>query len=410
MKRTNGIVWLAAIFFFIAPAFAFAQTGGNIQIGNLKIIPGVTVEQWYDDNIYLGNGTNETTEQKKADWITHIKPALLLNYTMPERGAVNLGYQGDFAFYNSQRDNNWKNHKGMADMDYKAPAGLILGLKEQYQRSEDPYGSADQYALGRVTKRWDNDLRTKVGWQLGESFRTLVYYNFYRQEYDDLADFSQNYGSNEFGVGAEARFLPRTWGFLRYHYGVKDYNTYFGGTTSTNDSDSKWHRVNAGISWDPGAKLSGELNVGYQWKKFDNQFTSTGTKREDRNTWIAETSVTYTPFTTTSLSLNLARAVRDTASDTNEYFDDTGIGISLKQGIFTKFNLNAGVNYSKNEYNLPVGNNRKDDNYQANVGLDYEIQPWLGVGIGYDYRKKNSNDSTFDFTDNRFMASIKVVY
>ena len=57
----------------------------------------------YDDNIFLGNGNNNTTELKESDWITHTVPSLLLNYQLDGRGQVNAGYLGDYAWY---RDND----------------------------------------------------------------------------------------------------------------------------------------------------------------------------------------------------------------------------------------------------------------------------------------------------------------
>jgi uncharacterized protein (PEP-CTERM system associated) len=161
------------------------------------------------------------------------------------------------------------------------------------------------------------------------------------------------------------------------------------------------------LTWDPAAKLQGELNVGYQWKSFENQSTPTGTRRDDIDTWIAATMIRYKPTTTTTLNFMITRALRDTGADTNEYFEDTGVGIELRQIILTKFTFIVGANYNKNDFNT---NNREDDNYNVNVGVDYKIQDWLTVGIGYNYKEKDSNIDIKDFKDNQFIGSIKLVY
>ncbi|MHB8909246.1 MAG: outer membrane beta-barrel protein [Syntrophales bacterium] len=394
--------------------------GGRIKFGNLSVIPAVAVQGIYDDNIFLGNGkdypgdpTKTLVEKKESDWITHVKPGLLLNYVMPERGYINLGYLGDFAFYKNNDNNNWKNNQGIFDVNYQAPGGLIVGINELYVKAEDPYGDANQYNLGRVTKRYYNDLKTKVGYTIMSNFRSFLYFNNYKQKYDDsLFDYSQDYTDNEYGIGAESRFLPKTWGFLRYHYGTRQYNTNAPGQTDAFNADAKWHRVNAGLTWDPGAKISGELNVGYQWRKYDHQFTDAAqsAQRDDKNTWIAATSINFMPTEATLIVLNIVRAVRSTASDTNEQFVDTGIGLTLQQRLLLKLTLRAGVNYSRNEYNVPIGNERTDNNYLANVGLDYHIQDWLTVGIGYNYNRKDSNIDIQEFTDNQYLAQLKVVY
>ncbi len=410
MKKALLFSCIAGTLLLVVPAQLQAQQGGQITFGNLSIIPSIAVQGIHDDNIYLGNGQETQAETKVSDWITHVKPGLLFSYQMPERGFINLGYQGDFAFYKDNSNNNWKNNQGLFNVDYQAPGGLIVGINELYGESEDPYGDANQYNVGRVTKRWSNDLKTKVGFTVMSNFRSFLYFNHYKQKYKDIQDYSQDYTDMEYGIGAETRFLPKSWGFLRYHYGTRKYNTTAPGGTDAFNADAAWHRVNAGLTWDPGAKLSGELNLGYQWRKYDHQLTSAAQRREDKDTWIAATSVTFMPAEGTSIAMNLTRAVRSTSSDTNEQFIDTGIGISVQQKLLTKLSLNAGVNYSKNEYNLPVGKERSDNNYLANISLDYNIQEWLTISAGYNFNQKNSNVPEQEFTDNQFMAQLKIVY
>jgi hypothetical protein len=420
MKGSFFFFTLAAILLITVTPHLQAQQPGNIKFGNLSVIPGIAAQGIYDDNIYMGNGRHyaddpakTTAEKKESDWITHVKPSLLLNYLMPERGYVNLGYQGDFAFYNKNTANNWKNNQGNLDVNYQAPGGLIAGVAERYTRSEDPFGGADQYNIGRITKRWTNDVKTKFGFTIAENFRSLLYFNNYKQKYDNAAfDYSQDYTDSEYGIGAEVRILPKTWGFLRYHYGIRNYDTNAPGQTDEFNSAGKWHRVSTGLTWDPGAKLSGELNLGYQWKQYDHVFTdATQTiRRNDENTWVAATSVTFQATETTNLGMNLSRAVRNTASDTKEQFIDTGIGLTLQQKLLAKLSFNAGFTYSRNEYNLPVGHERADNNYLANIGLEYNIQEWLGVGVSYNYNRKDSSIETSEFVDNQFMTSLRIVY
>jgi hypothetical protein len=419
MKKAEIITCITLVLLMFLPTQVQAQQGGKIRFGNLSVIPGIEMQGIYDDNIYKGSGkeypSSRTTreERKESDWITHAKPSLLLNYNMPERGYVNLGYTGDFASYDKNDSNNWKNNQGNLDVNYLAPGGLILGITDTYLNAEDPFGNADQYGQGRVTKRWTNDLKTKLGFNIMSNFRSFLYYNNFKQQYKDIQDFSQDYTDNEYGVGAETRFLPKTWGFLRYHYGERKYNTLgLTQTTDANNSDFKWSRVSAGLTWDPGAKLSGELNVGYQWLVYDHAWTDTGVRREDKNTWTAATSINFKPTTTTNLALNINRAIRNSASDNNEQFTDTGISLQGQQQLLTKVSLIGSVGFSKNEYNANplTGISRSDDNYTANIGLNYAIQEWMSVGVGYNYNRKNSNVDTEEFVDNQFMVSLKIVY
>ncbi len=413
MKRGIFISCLVVGLLFCLNSVVMAEAG-NIQFGNLKIIPSITVQEVYDDNIYLQNGSNRTTELKESDWITHIKPGIVLDYTIPgKRGKIDLGYQGDLAYYRDNDNNDWDTHTGFFNLDYSAPGGFILGIDEVYTDTSDPYSSDNQYRLGQSqTERWFNTLKTKIGYGFSKQFRILAYYNYYKQDYDLRRDYTQDYSYNEFGVGAEFKLFPKTWGFVRYHYGECDYFTHPSGTglTDRNDSDFDWHRINVGLNWETGAKLGGELNFGYQWKDYDNPTDVNGTRYDDRDTWLAATSMFFKATSTTTLFLDISRAIRDADSNTNLYYEDTGIGLTLQQKILRKFTLIAGGSYSINDYNQPTPKDRDDDNYKANIDLTYKIQEWLSAGIGYYYWKKDSNYRENDFTDNQFKVSVSLVY
>ncbi len=389
---------------------AMAQ-GGRISFGNLKVVPGVSVQAVHDDNIYLSRGN--TADPEFSDWITHVKPGLGFDYTIPERGIIKLGYMGDLAYYDEYDKNDWSNHTGSFLLDYEAPGGLIFGIKNTYTDAEDPYGSDSQYKLGVPnTQRWFDNGKAKLGFKIGGKIRLLAYYNYYKQEYDLITDKTQDYEVNEYGAGIQGRFLPKTWFFIRYFYGDKDYFSHptFAGATDSNDSDLDWSRVNMGLTWEPGAKLKGELNFGYQWRDYDNERDPVGNKYDDKDTWIAQTSVNFTATPTTTLSLSINRALKESGSNTNEYYEDTGVGLSLKQVFLTKFTLDLSATYSENEYNLPLPKKKDQDNFLGNVALTYQIQDWLSAGLRYTYSTKDSNYETDEYDDNQFMVSLGAVY
>ena len=401
------------------------EEGGRINIGNLKIIPGLKLGGTYDDNIYMGNGyTNSTpdfdgqiTKPIKSDYIFHVMPGLLLNYALPKgRGNINLGYEGDWAFYRHTTAQNWNNQRVLFNGDYTAPAGLIFKLSNVFDSGNDPYGDAVQFGLGLTKQRWKNDLTAKVGWDFFNRFKVLGYYNFYKQKYKGEQDFTQNWTGNEFGIGFETRVLPKTWAFVRYHYGMQNFDTNLFGTTDQNNASNKLNSINAGLAWDGGGKLGGELNFGWGWLNFDNDYDPNGNKYENKNTWIAGTSIDYEVFPKTRLTLNIARAMKPTGADKQEYYDDTNVGINIGQDLPYKFSATAGFIYGRNDYNTPVNPvslitaDRVDNNYNANVSFRYMIRTWLDASLGYRYMKKESNDITQGFTDNQVMLSIGASY
>jgi hypothetical protein len=413
MKKGAFIICIGLSLLMTLPAHAETQVG-RIRIGNLRVVPGIRLQVLHDDNIYLSEGTE--AEPELSDLITHIMPAVGINYAFPERGALNLKYEGDLAFYSDYDDNDWKTHSGSVRLDYETPVGLLLGVENTYTDAEDPYGNDAQYKLGvPKTERWLNDLRAHIGYGFGRRFKAFGFYNFFKQDYESEEDFSQDYDVNEFGAGFQMRLMPKTWGFFRYHMGERDYFTHppATGLTEENDADVDWQRVNVGLTWDTGAKLLGELNLGYQWKEYESEIDPNGNRYEDKDTWIAGTNVSFAPNPTTTLSLSLTRALRESGANTSEYFEDTGIGLTMARILRPRFTLSLSGTYSKNDYNRPPaigGPNREADNYLASVGLNYRVRDWLSAGLSYAYREKESNYREDEFTDNQFMISLDGVY
>jgi hypothetical protein len=413
MTLKNWTVWigcLAALILISTEALAYE---GKIKLGKISVIPGLALQEEYNDNIYLGSGDNDTTQLKEDDWITHIKPSLVFTYDMLNRGAISLGYLGDFAMYSSNSDNDWSSHQIVFKGDYKAPVGLIVGINNNYVNSDDPYSTDNLYRLGEQTKRWSDDLATKVGYEFGEKFRILAFYNMYKQEYDLLRDYSQNYDSNEVGAGAEMKVMPQTWAFVRVYTGERDYTdhpSFVPNFSDANDADFSWNRVNFGLGWDATAKLSGELNLGYQWISADNVLDPVGQPYEDNDSWIAQTKVNYQATARTKFGAELFRALRYTGADLNEFYEETGFGLNLNQDVLSKGRVRAGAGYALHDYNQPVADTREDDNYRLLLGFDYYIREWLMAGLEYRYWDRDSNLDIYDFTENRFMVTVGVAY
>jgi len=424
---------LLMVVLLLPAGFAAAQDGGNINFGKLTIIPSLALEAVYDSNIYKGSGNSTTVytnpaqqaqygreEQVVSDWIYHIKPGILANFVIPERGTISFGWQLDRAYYNTQTNNNFQNNGGGLNIDYRAPEGILFGFQEQYQYANDPYGNADQYGVGQNTERYTNDVGGKLGYQLGASFRPIVYYDYFIQQYSKYTDWAQNYGQTSAGIGLEGRVAPSTWMFVRYMNITKNYID--NNDPTTTKGNSKTNQAMIGAGWDPGAKLSGEVNFGYQWRRYDNEFVNsnnTGVRREEMNSWIAATNVNFIPFEKTILGASIWRTIRDSGSNTNENFYDTGIGLNLSHNFYSKFTFKLGGSYASNDYNVaPTGSptvanldkKRRDDNWNANVGFGYDIQKWCNLGIGYTFMEKNSNYIENNYLDHQFNVALKLAY
>ena len=411
MKKFATLTITLFAIFALCTSAALAEIGKHKIGGNTLLLYSLGYEGESNDNIYRGAGTNNTTERVAADWINHIKPAVMFDYTIAGRGDIKFGYKGDLAYYNTENLNDWQKHIGAFDLNYRSPAGLLAGLKNVYTDTSDPYSNDADYlnASTEQVKRWLNRLNAKLGYtKLGDKFGVIGYYNYYIQDYENkVRDFSQDYNEHEIGAGGEMAVMTKTFAFLRYHYGTRDYTTEATLVNDSNDSDYTWHRVNGGLGWDSGAKWSGELNLGYAWKNYENEIDSLGSPYEDRNTWIAFTDVNFQATQATSVGGILRRELKETGSNTNEYNVETQIGLDVSHTVIEKVILGMGYAYQENDYNTSTNGIKRDDKvHDFDISADYMIQPWLTAGLEYVFKSRDSTVNEYDYDQNRIFVRL----
>jgi len=191
---------------YLSPGMPFWPRGNSFGSGRLQFFPELAAGVVYNDNIYLDDNGEE------SDVISHVIPRLMIDYSLEERGNIRLGYAGDFAFYADFTGNDWERHDLGLELDYTAPSGLFVDLGNNYVHTSDPFGSSDEYALGRQKKRWYNLLGLGIGFNHADAAKVVGYANYNVQKYKDKDDdWSQNFDETSFGIGLEKRVAPKTW-------------------------------------------------------------------------------------------------------------------------------------------------------------------------------------------------------
>ena len=382
----------------------------EIRFGHLALVPSFSVQQIHDDNIYYGNGRNKTTELKESDWIRHKKPGLMLDWELNGRGSLKLGYDGDFASYSRNSVNNWRTSRGLLDLDYFTPGGLIVKIKNIFTDAQDPSGAPNEYGLGRKTMRWTDECPTAVGFKFSKLFRVFAFYNFIKQRYADRIDFTQNYTSTETGVGGEVNVADKTWLFLRTYSGRWSYDTHRLGVTSSNDPSYGWKKVTTGLTWDSAARFLGVVDIGYQWNSFDNKADGRGLPYKDVSSWIAATSFEFKQSDARALQFTFSRNMVLLGSGGGGYFMTTSFGIGLRQRIMQRMVLVAGCAYTKNRYTSDYGTDkgRNDSIRDARASLNYLLSNWLSVGIGVHQLNNSSNKVVNEYRVNQLIFSLDV--
>jgi len=392
----------------------FQLQGGRIGTGNLRLLAGAGLQAEYSDNINFSSGyATDPNGSIRKDWIGHVLSSVYLDKVFEGSGGLRFGYEGDWAFYQDYGAYDWKNNLGRFDLDYFGTGGLIARIRSSAALLEDVYGNENQYNLGVPTKRSVFDTEARVGFEFARRFRLMLLGDYFKQEYDEMVDFTQNWDEWSGGAGAEVRVAEESWLFLRYGYGERQYADQLFGVTAANIADYDYQRVTAGVGWDLGAEFQGEAGFGYQWLSFTNTLDAGGLPFQDKNTWIADATVHYRPAgrppfeasETSVLTVNIWRAFLAEGADTRDYYIESGISGIVRSEIFTNALLRWGLDYYLQEYEN--ADKEKAGNGKAAIELMYKIQQWLAIGVGTDWQKKNSNVSVNDYEVLRFFFTLK---
>ena len=74
--------------------------------------------------------------------------------------------------------------------------------------------------------------------------------------------------------------------------------------------------------------------------------------------------------------------------------------------FFEKLDGILGASFQNNDYDEAVvvkgrGINRNDDIYQVEAGINYKVLDYAITGVKYFYRRRDSNITDFDYTENK---------
>jgi hypothetical protein len=386
---------------------------GNISFGKLQIVPGLEYQAEYNDNIFLER------RNEKNDWIHTISPSLFMDWEQDDDNYARLGYRADVVRYDDYSDTDYEAHNLLGDVGYKSPQGFYFSARDRFLDTEDPYGSDNDYNLGKQTKRWNNNLVLRSGYEFSRIYRLEFSYRNRVQKYDRFVDQWQDTMSHEPGVAMYYRVMPKTSAFVEYRFETTEYTEQQDlddndrGADSDTAQDFDYHKAFVGLEWDASAKLNGQLKFGYGYKDYDNTFSfrrdedGNRIKYDDASTWIAETNLTYNWRPKTAFDARILRETYDSPSSINTRYDRTQVGIGVAQALGQRMILRADAAYTLRDYDET---SREDDQYELGLDLRYAMLDWLSAGVRYEYDDRESDDKDFEYTNNVFAMYLKAEY
>ena len=403
-----------------------------------KFHPSLTVQEEYNDNIYL------TSTDRKSDFITTIYPGIRFS-TLPARvttpgqilqapedpAGIDLNYRLGLVFFAREEENDYISHEGTLNTWYTYDRRLTLRLRDYFIRSEEPrereYGAGaleQQYLLGTQRERAvyiRNVFEPSVDYRFGPDDRISINYrnNIYQTRSTQSQDSQENFVSPrltywfntrngialEYGftqgdferspdfVGHMARgrytyrFNPRTSVFVDYAFTRRDFDP------PSIDYDVNNPSLGFEHAFTP--TLTGRIQIGYFWQKPESGTSTDGfsydvglTESGERTTYTLSFQGGYREDYFTAENLGFTKYHRAIASITHRLEQRVTLGIS--------------GTVERAEY----VSDRKDWIYSAQGNASFQLLRWLSLSFEASHRGNDSNVDSAEYKENRVLLRL----
>jgi polysaccharide biosynthesis protein VpsM len=377
------------------PGGASAQ--GNLALGPFRILTTLDLAGEYNDNILLA------PRDEESDFIWTISPGVTIE--LPgRRWALRLGYRADIIRYTDHNELDTVDHTVQASAQGNFDR-LNLSVSDEFKTTENFAG----FPVPELTTRADrheNLLRAEAEYRVADRWSVGAHYSFLLVDYVDDPQFDElDRQDHTFGATVFYRVAPKTSVLAEYDYQIVRYD--LDAVAADRDSDSHFFLV--GVKGDLTAKTSATVKVGYQVKDYDNP------AREDFDGPIVEAEVIWKYREPSQLRIYGGRANVESTFQGNNFFVATYGGVELRHYITPALLLTARGLVGVNEYpeTVTVGTETKerdDTFFEAGLSLRYQIRRWLAVELAYQFLRRDSNFSDFDYTNNRVIGTVHLTY
>ena len=364
-------------------------TGQGVVMGSFLVLPVLTVESSYNDNVFATDGG------KNGDYVTSIIPALGIE-SLWSRHFVSVGVFGKINRYAdlSSEDDEEYGVAGSGRLDLSSEATVLADLE-----------------LGRRTIRRAN---SENSGRTGPEQLDFVNFDLgYRREFGrfrlDLDPFVQrrNYveSSDNDRDRTQIGATPRIW----YRFSPA-FSVFFEPGVKDIDYDRKVDDAGAernsltlhgfvGAEFDITSIIDAAISLGPVHSDFDessfNSFTTVG----------ARGAVTWDVTELTRVKAEVVRRVAPTNIEGASSKIQTLGRVRLRHKLLPELFLSVDGAFFREDFR---GIGREDDNYRIRASAEYLINRFVSIGAGYNFRIRNSNVPAEDFTRNVFTLAIEL--
>ena len=391
--EARRVVWTLLLCLLTLPLACTPAMAFDLEqwVPGLKVSPFLSEKVEYESNVF------QVPSHSKDDIIFKTIPGILADYTFGTH-SLTAGYRAEILRYLDLTNQDTVHHIAVGQLRLDFPRTL-LNLRDDFTRTSDPPGTE---LTGRILST-TNVLKPEGEYRITPSFSTGLNYSWTRTRFDDRA-IGTLIDRDEHLIGASVfwKFVPKGDLFLNYSYGLSNF-------TESSDRDFTSHNITVGLRGDITSKLSSSFRIGYTREDpvHGNQTSFNGL--------ILSGDYVYKPLERLTFTLSTQRARQESTFGTVVFYVTNNGTLSAVYQILPKVNLSARVGGGTNEYSTKQTADGKTDFRHDSFILggaqaEYEIQPWLRVGLEYLRISRDSNFPSFRFVDDRVTGRATVQF
>ena len=385
-RRTSGLIAMSVLGISHSAA---AQDEGKIEAGAFDIIPSVTSEAKFIDNVTYASNDEETIES----WVGVISPRVRA-LTRFGNSTIEASYRLERGEYFSSDADNYTDHfanlTGRFDISsrhrFTARARYEDGHDERGRRFSNGFGN--QLANVDTYKNSGLDAIYSFG-ALSSDGRIDVSVGVTDLDYDwDQGSYLfRDRQTKKVGGQFYYRLAGSTHLVFDATHRQIDYDV---ARDPANPLDSDENRLLAGVTWESTASTTSFAKVGYQQKKFD------AGNREDFSGVDWEVGMTWQPLSYTEFGLSTSADTRETNGE-GDFIRSRDYAVSWKHAWLQRFSTKASLIYEEDDYEAAIVNPREDDTTRLLLSADYDFRRWLTLGLYYQLSERDSNRPTIEY-------------
>jgi hypothetical protein len=391
MGRPYTVLFILPLLFAMG-ACAFGSEVGNIHFGQLYVHPRMGVEVTYDDNIFL------LGPEKTDDVIFKVKPGVDLDFTREDKSA-RLNYLAEIGWYADNSEYNYDNHLVDAAVDLQFVSGLMVSVGDVFRITNDRL----TYEFIPLIERRQNSTDVKVGYEFTDRLSFRAGYDHLMLDYRN-PDY-QMYDRDEDLVSGTAfyRIFQRISLLGELQYRWINYSHDIGSRF-----DGQGLSAFLGVTGQLTPKMVALIKGGWQQRDYKGP-------RRDFDGGVFSIDIVHRCTETLLLTIGGTREAVESTFSTNNYFAYTEGRVGLEKQIGPKVSVDLSGFYANSDYPEVTSDRgtlseRNDDIWGGTVGAKYRIQPWLTTRLWYTYEKRNSNQNTYDYEDNRVSLGVSAIF